>query len=99
MNLLPYAARPDLVPWAATRRTTTRAQTITAKENSVVRVPRAYSTGVVTLVVMPRVIRYKIHAVENRADSNAAQGMVPGETVPQTSRCPTLMQPWRGCPR
>src|SRR3954469_6305247 len=46
-----------------------------------------------------RVIRYKIHAVENRADSNAAQGMVPGETVPQTSRCPTLMQPWRGCPR
>src|SRR3954451_6789021 len=46
-----------------------------------------------------RVIRYKIHAVENRADSNAAQGMVPGQTVPQTSRCPTLMQPWRGCPR
>src|SRR3954451_14368835 len=52
-----------------------------------------------TLALRLRVIRYKIHAVENRADSNAAQGMVPGETVPQTSRCPTLMQPWRGCPR
>jgi len=36
-------------------RTNTKAQTITANENTVVRVPAAYSTGVVTLVVMPKI--------------------------------------------
>src|SRR5580692_10611278 len=72
---------------AASSRTITKVPRITTNENTVVNVPSAYSTGVVTLVVMPKISSGRVlslPAVSSVRANSSYDKVNPNNAIPIT---------------
>src|SRR3984957_6850057 len=72
---------------AASSRTITKVPRITTNENAVVNVPSAYSTGVVTLVVIPKISSGKVlslPAVSSVRANSSYDSVKPNRAMPIT---------------